>query len=124
VRRERPSELPPRDEAFHISSGRDRYIQVGLSVWNNGGMVSPTRTIEANDHETGSVVGTVTVPVFADADSGKRPWGISWNCMAPDCGVRGAVDHNETPGDAYTALMTHCWGDHGIIVLPRDLGVK
>jgi hypothetical protein len=93
-------------------------------VWKNGGMVSPNRTIEATDHDTGAVVGTVTVPDFAPRRLWKESVRITWSCTVADCGAKGVVDHNATPEDAYMALMAHCWGDHAIIVLPRDLGVK
>jgi hypothetical protein len=84
----------------------------------------PTRTIAATDHETGAVVGTLTVPDFAQRRLWKKSVKITWRCMVADCGARGVVDHDAAPGHAYTALIAHCWTDHSIIVLPRDLGVK
>ena len=84
-------------------------------------MVSPTRTIEAKDH-TGAVVGTVTVPDFAQRRLWKGSVRITWSCTVPDCDAQGVVDHDAKPEDAYMALMTHCWSDHAIMVPPRDLG--
>jgi hypothetical protein len=85
-------------------------------------MVTPTRTIEAKDHR-GAVVGTVTVPDFAQRRLWKESVRITWSCAVPDCSARGVVDHDATLEDAYMELMAHCWSDHAILVPPRDLGM-